>query len=219
MNILDLLNKVSDIPSVHFFNSSIELKYIVNHILSMFYELDLIIGFGAPILVGILYQLKIISKSSVKIFWLGALIGLTWEIPMFVGSYETSWLITLETIHPYPYHYSLFMISHTLWDGGLFLIGYWLVNLFSKSPQFKEFNLKELMITVLYGQGQELLVEFGAVSNFAWTFIVYWWNPALFYVNGSPITLFPQLVWLYGSLLFYFIVRKWKSESKNDIKE
>ncbi|MHA1150970.1 MAG: hypothetical protein ACTSR8_22340 [Promethearchaeota archaeon] len=57
---------------------------------------------------------------------------------------------------------------------------------------------------------QEILVEIGAVSNSAWTFIEYWWNPALFYVNEYPITLYPQLCWLYGSLLFYSSVLKFK---------
>ena len=113
---------------------------------NLFYILDLIIGFASPVLFLVLYRLNVISRQSWRIFWLGAAIGLTWEIPMFVGSYETTTLATLTTITPYPFHYAVFMILHTLWDGGLF------------------------------------------------------------YFNGHPITLFPQLVWFYGSLLFYFLV-------------
>jgi len=100
------------------------------------------------------------------------------------------------------------MVSHTLWDGGLFLIGYWLVLFFCKAPCFDRFNPKALIILIIYGQLQEFLVEFGAVTSSAWTFIRYDWNPALFYFHGHPITLFPQLVWLYGSLLFYFLLLK-----------
>lgn len=175
----------------------------------LFYTLDLIIGFSSPVLVFILYRLKLISRQSWLVFWLGAAIGLTWEIPMFVGSYETTALVTLTTITPYPFHYSLFMVSHTLWDGGLFLIGYWLVLFFCDGPCFDRFNPKALIILIIYGQLQEFLVEFGAVSSSAWTFIRYDWNPALFHFNEHPITLFPQLVWLYGSGLFYFLVLKW----------
>jgi len=180
---------------------------------SVFYQLDLIIGFTAPVLVYFLYRIKKINKFSWYIFWVGAAIGLTWEIPMFVGSYENIF-VTIEIIRPYPYHYLIFMISHTLWDGGLFLIGYWLVQLLCKSPHFNKFNIKELIILIAYGQIQEILVELGAVSNSAWYFIVYWWNPALFYVNGYPLTLYPQLVWLYGSIVFYILLLKLKPKYK-----
>ena len=174
----------------------------------MFYFLDLLVGFTAPILAYILYRTEKIDKFSWYVFWIGAVVGLTWEIPMFVGSYETNFFIPLETIRPYPFHYIVFLISHTLWDGMLFLIGYRLVLLLSESPRFKEFNLKELIILIIYGQIQEIIVEVGSISNSAWTFIVYWWNPALFYVNEYPITLYPQLAWLFGSILFYFILLK-----------
>ena len=184
----------------------------------MFYFLDLLVGFTAPILAYILYRTEKIDKFSWYVFWIGAVVGLTWEIPMFVGSYETNFFIPLETIRPYPFHYIIFLISHTLWDGMLFLIGYRLVLLLSESPRFKEFNLKELMILIIYGQIQEIIVEVGSISNSAWTFIVYWWNPALFYVNEYPITLYPQLAWLVGSILFYFILLKLKpklTENRN----
>jgi hypothetical protein len=176
---------------------------------AIFYQLDLLIGFGAPILVYFLYRIKKINKFSWFIFWIGALIGLTWEIPMFIGSYE-GFFVTIETIRPYPLHYLIFMISHTFWDGGLFLIGYWLVKLLCKSPHFDKFNINELMILIIYGQIQEIMVELAAVSNSTWTFIVYWWNPALFYINGYPITLYPQICWLYGILIFYFGLLKLK---------
>ena len=68
--------------------------------MAIFYLLDLIIGYTAPILFYVLYRLKLINKFSLKIFWIGAAIGLTWEIPMFVGSYETTTLVTLKTINP-----------------------------------------------------------------------------------------------------------------------
>ena len=185
----------------------------------MFYFLDLLVGFTAPILAYILYRTEKIDKFSWYVFWIGAVVGLTWEIPMFVGSYETNFFIPLETIRPYPFHYIVFLISHTLWDGMLFLIGYQLVLLFSESPRFKEFNLKELMILIIYGQIQEIIVEVGSVSNSAWTFIVYWWNPALFYVNEYPITLYPQLAWLFGSILFYFILLKLRPKlTENELK-
>ena len=184
----------------------------------MFYFLDLLVGFIAPILAYILYRTEKIDKFSWYVFWIGAAVGLTWEIPMFIGSYETSFFVTLEPIRPYPFHYIVFLVSHTLWDGMLFIIGYRLVLLLSESPRFEEFNLKELIILIIYGQIQEIIVEVGAVSNSAWTFIVYWWNPALFYVNEYPITLYPQLAWLFGSILFYFILLKLKpklTENRN----
>ncbi len=185
----------------------------------LFYYFDLLIGFTAPIIVYILYRTDKIDRLSWCVFWLGAAVGLTWEIPMFIGSYETTFFITLETIRPYPYHYLFFMICHTLWDGMLFLIGYRLVLLLSKSPRFDKFNIKELLILIIYGQIQEFIVEIGAVSNSAWTFFVYWWNPALFYVNEYPITLYPQLSWLFGTILFYYLLLKLKSKIKDSSKD
>jgi len=175
----------------------------------IFYQIDLLIGFGAPILVFILYRTKKINQFSWYIFWIGALIGLSWEIPMFVLNFENIFVIK-ELIQAYPVHYIVFMISHTLWDGGLFLIGYWLVKLICKEPNFDNFYIKELSILIVFGQIQELIVEIGAVSNNRWTYIVYWWNPALFYINGYPITLFPHIYWLFGTLIFYYVLLKLK---------
>jgi hypothetical protein len=176
----------------------------------LFYWLDLAVGFSGPVFAFFLLRMKIISGFSWRVFWVGAAIGLTWEIPIFVGSYETTALATIVAIRPYPLHYLTFMISHTLWDGGLFLIGYWLVLLLCREPQFKSFNVKELLVLLVWGQFQEFMVEMGSTANNAWTFIEYWWNPALFHWNGHPITLFAQLVWLYGPIAFYFILLKLK---------
>jgi len=173
---------------------------------SAFFYLDLLIGFGAPVLALALYRLGLIHRRSWHQFWLGVGVGATWELPIFVGSYAGALFPTVVLERPFPIHWSVFMVSHSLWDGGLFLVGCWILGLIWRDRALQRFHPGQLLVFVVYGQLQELAVELGSTSNAGWVFIdTYWWNPVMFTNNGYPITLFPQVFWLYGSLTFYFL--------------
>ena len=169
-----------------------------------YYWMDLGVGYSAPVIVYLLLRMKRIDQVVWRLFWVGCLIGLTWEIPMFVLSAEDTGLPVLVWVRPPPVHYLVLMVSHTLWDGGLFLVGMWLVHRLCRAPAFQVFRWKELAVLLLYGQLSELMVELSSTLNDSWAFIPgYWWNPTLFWFNEHPITLMPQLVWLVAPVLFY----------------
>jgi len=173
---------------------------------SAYYALDLIIGFGVPLLVLFLYRTGRMDRFVWRLFWIGCVIGLTWEIPMFMLSAHDTGLPVLRWVRPLPLPYPVFMVSHTLWDGGLFLAGLWCVYRFCPAPQLQGFRWRELGVLVGFGQLSELAVEVSSTLNDGWAFLPgYWWSPTLFTVNGHPITLMPQLVWLAAPVVFYVI--------------
>jgi len=170
---------------------------------SCFYRADLAVGFGSPILLLVLRLRGRVRSLDWRLFWVGALIGMVWEVPIFVLTRHTSIPIT-AAIREFPFHYVVFMISHTLWDGAIFLAGVWLLRLFCAPPLLARFRWPELVVLLAWGQVSALLVELSAVLSRSWTFVGdYWWNPTLIEVGGYQITLMMQLLWLVAYLIFY----------------
>ncbi len=173
---------------------------------SSYYALDLLIGYAAPLVVFGLYRAGRVDRFVWRLFWVGCALGLTWEVPMFVLSGEDMGVPLLVWIRPLPAHYVIFMVSHTLWDGGLFLVGVWLVRRLCRAPSFEAFRWQELGVLLVWGQVSELMVELSSTLNDGWVFITeYGYNPTLLQFNGHPITLMPQLVWLAAPVVFYLI--------------
>lgn len=139
---------------------------------------------------------------------------------MFVLSAEDTGVPVLEWVRPPPVHYLVLMVSHTLWDGGLFLIGVWLVQRLCRAPAFQKFSWREQAVLLIYGQVSELLVELSSTMNDGWVFITgYWWNPTIFWFNGHPITLMPQLVWLAAPVVFYLAALTLNASSNRLVRE
>ena len=177
----------------------------MNLVHKYFYWIDLAIGFSAPAAVLFLYALKKIERYTVALFWIGAVLGLTWEVPIFLLSVPRAAHPVITYIQPQPVHYLFFLVAHTLWDGGLFLVGVWLVKKLCRPPHFARFRLCELGILLVYGQVSELIVELTSITNRGWAYVAgYWYNPVLFPVGGYRITLLPQLIWLASPVVFYF---------------
>lgn len=176
-----------------------------------YYWLDLAIGLGAPLVVWGLYRRGVVDRLVWRLFWIGCLIGLTWEVPMFMLSAHDTGIGVLRWVRPLPLPYPVFMISHTLWDGGLFLVGLWLVYGLCPAPHLERFRWRELAVLLVYGQLSELAVEVSSTFNDGWAFLPgYWWSPTLFTINGHPITLMPQLVWLAAPVVFYLAALRTK---------
>jgi len=172
-----------------------------------FYYADLIIGFSFPVFFYLIYRTDKAGKTIWRLFWLGAVIGLAWEVPIFILSAEHTYFPVISWIRPLPFHYIVFMIAHTLWDGGLFLIGVWIVRIFCLPPWFNKFKVKELAVLVIYGQISSLMVEASSVLNDGWVYVTgYGWNPILFELAGHPITLLPQLIWLAAPVVYYLVI-------------
>ena len=171
--------------------------------------LCLIIGFI------ISFKNRTISKTYHTMFWVGCLIGSTWEFtflylgPDFVHSVK-EWPLGLGG---WPRK-----ISHSIWDGGLFMIGVFLCERFLKAPLFQRFDLKELTVILLWGIFQELLVEY-LFNGRVWIYPPLPWNPIIIpTMPGSAAlspgyTLIPQAVWVVAPIIFYVILLKISKDS------
>jgi hypothetical protein len=138
-----------------------------------------------------------------RLFWLGAAIGLTWEVPLFLSTTFAGSPVIVMLSSP-PIHPLGLIVAHALWDGGLFLAGVALIGLTCPRPILTRFRWRELGVLLLWGQLSELTVELGGVTNEAWSYVAgFPFNPTLFHVAGHPITLMPQLIWFAAPLVFY----------------
>ena len=175
-----------------------------------YYYLDLAIGFSSPILFYLLFKTGRIDRFLWHFFWIGVLVGSTWEIPIFVLSGESTPLPLVAWHRPLIAHYLVFMVSHSLWDGLLFLIGVWLVHRVCSKPVFGNFRWSELLVLLIWGQASELLVEISSTINDGWVFVEYWWNPVLFQFNGHNIRWLMQVIWAVAAIGYYVLLIKLK---------
>jgi hypothetical protein len=177
------------------------------------YDRDFAIGAAVPLGVTVLYAAKRISAFTWKLFWIGVAIGLTWEVPL--STLDGLGIVDIFSFAiPPPAHFIVIIISHTFWDGGLFLAGVLLVNLLCSAPHFASFSARELVLLLAWGQAQELGVELLSTGSGGWAYNPSWWNPSLFMFNGQHITLAPQLIWLAAPVVFYFAALAVKRDEK-----
>ena len=173
-----------------------------------YYYLDLLIGFSSPVLFYFLFKTGRIDRFIWHCFWMGVLVGLTWEIPIFVLSGESTSIPLVRWIRPLIAHYSVFMISHALWDGLLFVIGVWLIYAVCRKPVLERFRWSEMAVLLIWGQVSELLVELSSTMNDGWEFIEYGWNPVIFQFNGHNINWLMQVIWIAASIGYYLLLLK-----------
>ena len=190
--------------------------FIVN-----FYWIDFAIGISICLIVTILSKISKIEKFTWYLYWIGFSLGMCWEFSMIFCT-ELG-IFTFHIYHtPPPTHFMVIVIIHSLWDGGLFLVGYGFVKKICAKPHFDRFKIKELGILLIWGQIQELAVELTSTYSNAWEYVVYWWNPVLFVFNGQNITLCPQIIWFIAPIAFYYIALKLKPrfyEENKDINQ
>ena len=185
----------------------------------IFYWFVYISGIVICLTVFVLYKMELIDKFLWLLYWVGFAVGLCWEIPLSIADdYSIYPPVTYLAPRPFPPPFSTIaiMITASLWDGGLFLLGVLFVKLICSEPYFDRFKGKELGILIIYGQISELLVELISSSGSGWEYNVYWWNPLLFVFNGRNITLMPQLIWFAAPIAFYIIALKLKSKLSNN---
>ncbi len=169
-----------------------------------FYCIDFTVGATFPTAVVILYLLKRIPPFTWRMFWAGTAIGLLWEVPF--STLDGLGIVNIFAFAtPPPAHFAAIIVSHSFWDGGLFLAGLALVHLVSRGPVFGSFSARELAVLMAWGQIQELGVELLSTGSGGWEYVPAAWNPSLFMFNGRHITLLPQLIWLAAPVLFYLV--------------
>ena len=164
------------------------------------------------LLIGFTYAYKNnrISSEYFTLFWIGCLIGSTWEFTfLFLGDEF------LHSVKVWPYGLNGWprKLSHSIWDGGIFMVGIYLCEKYLKGPLFKSFNKNELFVMLSWGIFQELLVEY-LFNGRVWIYEPLPWNPIIIpTIPGSALlspgyTLIPQAVWVIAPIIFYLICLK-----------
>jgi len=172
----------------------------------LFTIVDWLVALSIPFALFFLYLKQRILPSVLMLAAAGFFIGLTWELAFyFMGPHMSSDPVYTQ-FHDISGHPLLQTFLHSLWDMGLFMIGYYLVLKCLKAPYFSYFSYTEWGVMVAWGQFQELCVEMLATGFGMWTFNPGPWNLVLFPFGSGVITLMPQLVWLVGSTVFYFMI-------------
>lgn len=146
-------------------------------------------------------------------FWIGVLIGATWEIGFyFLGPKFSSAPIYVFSTEP-PFPSIVLHIAHCFWDGGLFMVGVALVYRFLKPPHLMSFRWSELGLMLGWGVLQEIAVELLSIGGGMWLYQSHWYNPSLFEIGDSLFTLLPILIWVAAPVVFYLLVlpvnRRW----------
>jgi hypothetical protein len=161
------------------------------------------VGFSLPVYIHLRHRSGPEATTVVRLFWLGVAVGLAWEVPLFVSAISEGSPVVGFLREP-PFHPLVFMVAHALWDGGLFLLGLALAGAVCARPVLAQFRWAELAVLVAWGQASALAVEVVSVLNRGWYYLPdHAWNPVLFRLDGHPITLLPQLIWLAAPVVYY----------------
>lgn len=192
---------------------------LLEHFRSHFYWIDFTIGGLTPLAVYSLYRSGRIGRFFWILFWVGFGLGLTWEVPLSTLNQYSELHAAARFIRPLPTHFTVLILMHSFWDGGLFLLGVGIVHLICRPPRFTRFRWCELAVLLVWGQASELGVELTSTFGEAWVYIPRPWNPSLFHFHGQPITLLPQLIWLVAPVIFYGIAvlgqKSWAEKTGN----
>lgn len=181
---------------------------MLNFLRSDYYWLDLLVGFASPVIFFALRRRGAAGRRDWRLFWLGAALGLLWEVPVFLFS-TLSTTPVIVWVRALPAPYPIFLLAHTFWDGALFVIGSWALGFFFGAPIASRFRWAELAALIAWGQATSFAVELSSVLNDGWVYVAgYWWNPTLFRIAARPITLLPQIPWLLAPVVFYLAAIK-----------
>jgi len=119
------------------------------------------------------YKSGKLSTYYYKLFWIGCLIGSTWEFTfLFLGPEF------LHSVKEWPFGLGGWprKLSHSIWDGGLFMVGVYFCLKYLQGPHFYRFSWNALGIMLSWGIFQELLVEY-LFNGRVWVYEPLSWNP------------------------------------------
>lgn len=162
------------------------------------------VGHITPVIFSLMYYYSIISKEVIFFYFLGVLVGLTWEIPFALAG-KSFHLILID----WPINLPLARnIAYSFIDGLIFIIGVYLAKVFLKNKNFLySFNTKALLIMIIWGSFSEFLVDLNGNGKL-WFFIENWYNPIFITINGNGLTIIPQLIWFIAPIIYYLSILK-----------
>lgn len=156
------------------------------------------------------YKKGKVSKAMFIAFWIGCLIGSTWEFTFMLLGDGFAY-----AVNPWPWGLSGWpkKLAHSIWDGGLFMTGVLFCRkLLGADNRFTKWDWREFGIIEVWGIGQELLVEY-LFNGRVWVYVPLPWNPVIIPpLPGSATTvgytLIPQAVWVIAPIVFYYLLLK-----------
>ena len=159
---------------------------------------DIIVSCAVPGLTIWLYASGRIQTRHLYLMIWGFLIGSTWEFGFYIFSHQ---VYNLHVQLPFPK--IILSLMHTFWDAGLFIIGYWLCLLILRTSDCcTRFKWAELMIMLIWGVGQEFVVELSG-NGVIWEYNIQSWNPVWITICGQDYTALPQVVWMVAPVVYY----------------
>jgi hypothetical protein len=159
---------------------------------------DIAIATAIPLVTAVLYFSGRIQLRHVGLMAWGFAVGSTWEFTFYflgdtIHTMHTEWPLPIVTLH----------LLHTFWDAGLFMVGYWLcLSILKTTDCCTRFRWSELGIMLLWGAGQEFVVELMG-NGVIWEYRVYDWNPVWLTVGEQGYTVLPQLIWVVAPIIYY----------------
>ena len=167
-----------------------------------------IIGNSAPLLFIILLKTEKISTEFFNLYFLGVLVGLTWEIPFALAG-KSFHLILID----WPIDFPLVRnITYSFIDGLIFIAGVLLAKAYLKNKHFLyKFNSTALLIMIIWGSFSEFLVDLNGNGKL-WLFLENWYNPVFITINDNGLTIIPQLIWFIAPIVYYLTVLKYLSK-------
>jgi hypothetical protein len=167
-----------------------------------YYAADLFCAVAFPLLVWLGRSRAWPNPHAWRLFWVGAAIGLSWEIPIFAMSAWTGTPILVWQT-PLPLPPAAFIVAHSSWDGALLLAGYEIARRITTRRGASPFGVLGISIQVLWGQLTEICVELSAIGAGTWVYLDgLWFNPPWAFVAGHPLPTGLQVAWLCASLAF-----------------
>ena len=163
-----------------------------------------IIGKSPPLLFIILLKTEKISREFFNLYFLGVLVGLTWEIPFALAG-KSFHLILID----WPIDFPLVRnITYSFIDGLIFIVGVLLAKAYLKNKHFLyKFNSTALLIMIIWGSFSEFLVDLNGNGKL-WLFLENWYNPVFITINDNGLTIIPQLIWFIAPIVYYLTVLK-----------
>lgn len=159
---------------------------------------DMAVGFGIPLLTAVLYYSGRIKAVHCWLMVWGFVVGSTWEFAFYflgdsIHTMKIDWPLPRITLH----------LSHTFWDAGLFIVGFWLCQaILGRADCCTRFRWIELSIMLLWGGAQEFVVELMG-NGVIWEYRVYSWNPEWLRIGDQGYTVLPQLIWVIAPIVYY----------------
>lgn len=139
---------------------------------------------------------------TLKLWGWGVCLGALWEFPLYWAGPAFSATPPYRLLASFPVAGWLQPVSHSIWDGGLLLIGAWLAQRYTATDIWTNVKGRALWIMVGWGVGSALIIEvIGSMG--IWEYIPSWWNPELFLFQGKSITALAPMTWAIAPVVFY----------------